>query len=170
MYNTASTALRAPPAYALRLLGFDVKAKGRVAGSGTLNDSVAGNRSFEMWKNIDGTAATPTLTLEWMMRKGYKKMSEKRYREFLEESCKEKGVYILTIGWRGGGGHATVLQRFEDGTLSYIEPQAFDSLQGARRSIDELCEKGAATPFYKRGVMRVDNKLFDTDFLSLFDK
>ena len=158
------------PAYALRLLGFDVKAKGRVAGSGTLNDSVAGNRSFEMWKNIDGTTATPTLTLEWMMRKGYKKSTEKRYREFLEESCKERGVYILTIGWRGGGGHATVLQRFEDGTLSYIEPQAFDSLQGARRSIDELCEKGAATPFYKRGVMRVDNKLFDTDFLSLFDK
>lgn len=158
------------PAYALRLLGFDVKAKGRVAGSGTLNDSVASNRSFEMWKNIDGTAATPTLTLEWMTRKGYKKMTEKRYREFLEESCKEKGVYILTIGWRGGGGHATVLQRFEDGTLSYIEPQAFDSLQGARRSIDELCEKGATTPFYKRGVMRVDNKLFDTDFLSLFDK
>ena len=77
--------------------------------------------------------------------------------------------YIFSAG-RGGGGHATVLQRFEDGTLSYIEPQAFDSLQGARRSIDELCEKGAATPFYKRGVMRVDNKLFDTDFLSLFDK
>ena len=123
-----------------------------------------------MGKNIDGTEATPTLKVEWVMREGYKRMAEKRYRECLEESCKEKGVYILTIGWRVGGGHATVLQRFEDGTLSYIEPQAFDSLQGARRSIDELCEKGAATPFYKRGVMRVDNKLFDTDFLSLFDK
>lgn len=158
------------PAYALRLLGFDVKAKGRIAGSGTLNDSAANNRSFEMWKNIDGTSAKPTLTLEWMTQKGYKKMTEKRYREFLEECCDETGVYILTIGWRRGGGHATVIQRFEDGTLSYIEPQVFDTTQGARRTIDELCSNGATMPFYKRGVMRVDNKLFNPEFISLFDK
>lgn len=116
------------PAYALRLMGFDVKAKGRVAGSGSLNDSVARNRSFEMWKNADGTAATPNLTYDWMLAKGYKTMTAKRYKEYFEECCADEGVYVLTIGWRGGGGHATILQRFADGELKYIEPQAYDEI------------------------------------------
>lgn len=50
------------PTYALRLKGFDIKAKGRIPGSGSLNDSVAYGRSFEMWQNTDGSAAQPTLT------------------------------------------------------------------------------------------------------------
>lgn len=158
------------PTYALRLMGFDLKAKGRVDGSGSLNDQVAYNKSFEMWKNADGSVAVPALTLDWMNNKKYKTMTEKRYREYFDECCKEEGVYVLTIGWRGGGGHATILQRFADGTLAYIEPQAYDAKQGARRSIDELCKKGATKPYYKRGILRVDNKIFDKKYLSLFDK
>lgn len=123
-----------------------------------------------MWKNADGSVAVPTLTLDWMNNKKYKTMTEKRYREYFDECCKEEGVYVLTIGWRGGGGHATILQRFADGTLAYIEPQAYDAKQGARRSIDELCKKGATKPYYKRGILRVDNKILDKKYLSLFDK
>lgn len=158
------------PAYALRLMGFDIKAKGRVVGSGSLNDSVAYGRSFEMWKNTDGSAAQPTLTYDWMVAKGYKTMTPKRYKEFFRESCKEVGVYILTIGWKGGGGHATVLQRFADGSLKYIEPQEYDSIQGAKRDLDGLCLNGATRPHPSRGLLRVDDKIFDAAFLSLFDK
>ena len=158
------------PTYALRLKGFDIKAKGRIPGSGSLNDSVAYGRSFEMWQNTDGSAAQPTLTYNWMMSKGYKSMTPKRYKEYFEESCKEVGVYILTIGWKGGGGHATVLQRFADGSLKYIEPQEYDSIQGAKRELDELCINGASKPHPSRGLLRVDNKMFDVAFLPLFDK
>lgn len=157
------------PAYMLRLRGFDVKAKGRVAGSGSLNDSVAHNRSFEMWKNADGTASQPTLTAAWMQSKGYASMNAERYREYFNEACAEQGVYVLTIGWRKGGGHATILLRDKDGELYYIEPQAYDSQQGARRTIDELCNDGSEYPLSKRGVLRIDDKIFDTSFLPLFD-
>lgn len=157
------------PAYMLRLRGFDVKAKGRVAGSGSLNDSVAYNRSFEMWKNADGTASQPTLTAAWMQSKGYASMTPERYREYFNEACADQGVYVLTIGWRKGGGHATILLRDTDGELYYIEPQAYDSQQGARRTIDELCNDGSAYPLSKRGVLRIDDKIFDTSFLPLFD-
>lgn len=158
------------PTYALRLMGFNVTAKGRVAGSGSLNDYVAYGRSFDMWKNVDGSATTPTITYDWMLSKGYKTMTAKRYREYFEESCPEEGVYVLTIGWKGGGGHATILQRLNNGELKYIEPQVYDSSQGAMRDIAELCRDGSTKPHPRRGVLRVDNKVFDTAFLPLFDK
>lgn len=156
------------PAYVLRLMGFNVTAKANTKNS--LSEYLSRQRSFEAWTNTDGSPAVPTLTYDWMIAKGYKQMSKKRYAEYFEECCKETGVYILTIGWKGGGGHATVLQRFEDGTLKYIEPQVYSERSGAKRSIDELCESGATKPYPKRGVLRVDNKLFDTKFASIFDK
>ena len=156
------------PAYALRLLGFDIKAKGRTPG--TKMDYLAYQRSFEAWKNTNGTPAVPILTYDWMLSKNYTQMSPKRYEEYFNEVCKETGVYILTIGWKGGGGHATILQRFADGTLSYIEPQHFVESAGAKRSISELCQSGAIKPIKTRGILRVDDKLFNTDFIDIFDK
>ena len=156
------------PAYALRLMGFDVTAKGNTAGS--LSEYLSHQRSFEAWKNADGSKCAPVLTFDWMLDKGYKTMTKKRYREYFEEACKDEGVYVLTIGWRGGGGHATILQRDADGVLSYIEPQEFDSDKGAKRTIDELCESGSTKPISTRGVLRVDNKVFDLKFISIFDK
>lgn len=156
------------PAYVLRLLGFNITAKPNTRGS--LSEYLSRQRSFEAWTNIDGSKPTPTLTREWMDKKGYKQMTKKRYEEFFQESCQEVGVYILTIGWKGGGGHATILQRFKDGTLKYIEPQAYSSAVGAKKSIEELSESGATRPIATRGVMRVDNKLFNTKFASIFDK
>lgn len=156
------------PAYALRLMGFDVKAKGNTTGS--LSEYLSRQHSFEAWKNSDGTECTPILTNSWMVSKKYKTMTEKRYREYFNECCKEEGVYILTIGWRGGGGHATILQRMKDGTLAYIEPQEYNDKKGAARSIDELCKSGATKPLATRGILRVDNKIFNTKFISIFDK
>ena len=97
-------------------------------------------------------------------------MTPARYAEYFNESCREEGVYILTIGWKEGGGHATILQRFSDGSLKYIEPQSFDDMKGMARDVDELCQKGMGNPAPTRGILRVDNKLFNIDFLSLFDK
>ena len=156
------------PAYMLRLRGFDVTAKGKTKGS--LQEYLSRQHSFEAWSNADGSDSTPTLTYDWMNAKGYKTMTAKRYKEYFEECCKEEGVYILTIGWKGGGGHATILQRFADGDLKYIEPQHYDKDKGTRRNIDELCALGETRPYPKRGILRVDNKIFNIKFLSIFDK
>ncbi len=56
--------------------------------------------------------------------------------EFFNEICKDPGVYMLSIGWKGGGGHATILQRFADGSLRYIEPQHDNSKGSGRESHD----------------------------------
>ena len=156
------------PAYALRLMGFNVTAKANTPNS--LSEYLSHQRSFEAWKNIDGSAVTPVLTYDWMIQHGYKTMTASRYRKYFEESCNETGVYILTIGWKGGGGHATILQRFDDGELRYIEPQHYDAKIGAKRPIDELCNNGDKDPYPKRGILRVDNKLFEEKYLSIFDK
>lgn len=96
-------------------------------------------------------------------------MNEKRWVEFFNETCKEVGVYGLSIGWKRGGGHMTVLQRFKDGTLRYIEPQ-HDNSQDKTRDLNYLAKYGATRQHDCRGIMRLDNKLFDCSFLDIFDK
>lgn len=158
------------PAYALRLRGFDVKAKGKTPGS-KLEYLSRGMNAWEVWKNADGTQARHTSINDWLKTKGYTKMTTKRYMEFFNEVCKEEGVYELSIGWKRGGGHATILQRFKNGELRYIEPQS-DNSDGSGmewKNVRYLGENGAANSHDCRGIMRIDNKLFNLDFISIFD-
>lgn len=158
------------PAYALRLRGFDITAKGNTPGS-KLEYLSNGMNVWEAWRNPDGTAASHISMNDWMASKGYQKLTAKRYREFFEEICKEEGVYELSIGWKGRGGHATILQRFKNGELRYIEPQE-DNSQGSGmewKDIAYLCENGASSVHRCRGIMRIDNKLFNLNFISIFD-
>jgi hypothetical protein len=94
-----------------------------------------------------------------------------RYKQFFEESCKDSGTYVVTIKWKGGqGAHATIIERFDDGSLWYVEPQSYNTSTGALRDIMELCNNGAASAVGPRGVMRVDDKLFKLAYLSIFEK
>lgn len=157
------------PAYALRLRGFDITAKGNTPGS-KLEYLSNGMNTWEVWKNQDGTAASHVSMNDWMASKGYQKMTARRYREFFEENCKEEGVYELSIGWKRGGGHATILQRFKNGELRYIEPQE-DNSKGSGlewKDVSYLCENGASSVHRCRGIMRIDNKLFNISFISIF--
>ena len=155
------------PAYALRLKGFNIWAKGNTKGS--LSEWISRQRSFEIWENQDGTPVNPVLTVDWMKKKGVTRMTPTQYKKYFEETCKEEGVYVLTIGWDGGGGHATIIQRFADGTLSYIEPQVYDG-RNARRQLKEIYNYGDRNPISTRGILRVDDKNFKLKFLSIFDK
>ena len=158
------------PAYALRLRGFNLTAKGRTPGSQL--EYLSNGHAFEVWNNVDGTPAKHLSMNDWMAGKGYQKMTSKRYLEFFEEACKDEGVYELSIGWKMRGGHATILQRFADGELRYIEPQK-DNSKGTKdewKNVAYLCENGAPKVHQCRGIMRIDNKLFNLNFISIFDK
>lgn len=156
------------PTYALREKGFNITAKGRHATP--KNEQIAHSRSFEVWKNADGTDAKPTLLSDWANSKGYIKMSEKRYREFYNENTKEPGTYIVTVAWSKKNGHATILKRLKTGKLVYIEPQQyFGDAIGATHPIDDLCHAYSKIVSGK-GIMRVDDKLFDPDWCSIFEK
>ena len=58
------------PAYALRLKGFDITAKGNTPGS-KLDYLSRGTNAWEVWKNIDGTQAKHTSITGWMASKQY---------------------------------------------------------------------------------------------------
>lgn len=157
-------------AYVLRLRGFDVKAKGNPETDGNLNTWLSECHSFDIWNNPDGTKATPIYTREWMEKNGIEQMSPQDYRMFFEQSCKERGVYILTLAWKGGGGHATILQRDDDGRLYYIEPQLFESFKGesGRRSLEDLVYELSPVQPPEKGIMRVDDKVFNVKYAPLF--
>lgn len=159
------------PAYLLRSQGFDITAKSNIPGS-KLEYLSRGMKVWEAWKNIDGTPAKHTTINGWLAAKGYKQMTQKRYLQFFDETCKEEGIYELSIGWKGGGGHATILQRFANGELRYIEPQLDNSKGSGREShnLDYLGKYGAANVHNCRGIMRIDDKLFNIDYIEIFDK
>lgn len=159
------------PAYALRIMGLAVTAKPNTPKS-KLDYLSRGMQCWETWKNIDGTPAKHTSMNSWLLGKGYKQMSPKRYLEFFDEVCKDTGIYELSIGWKGGGGHATILQRFSDGKLRYIEPQADNSIGSGYewKNLDYLANMGASSNHECRGIMRIDNKLFNIDFIDIFNK
>lgn len=156
------------PAYHLRERGFNVWAKGKVKGSGSLNDKASRNW-FGMWKNVDGTPAQPTTISKWMKDKMYLEMNEKRYAAFFEEACKEQGTYAVGVSWKGSGGHATIFKRMADGKLYYIEPQRYQEAKGMLRDIAEICKAAKSSNFHSLdGVLRLDDKLFDVSWADLF--
>lgn len=157
------------PTYVLREWGFNIKARGRKETAH--NNKIAFGRSFDVWYQPNGRIAPHTTYREWMDDHKYKEMTEKRYKEFFNDNTKEEGTYIVTIGWKGGGGHATILKRKHDGSLVYIEPQHYIKSQGMERKVNDLYFWGKAKYDYgERGIMRVDNKIFDVKWADIFDK
>lgn len=168
-------------AYALRLRGFDVKAKGNPgeAHQDSLNYQISNAIKYnDVWQNIDGSKVEPIHTDDWMNKNGIVAMTTNDYRRYFDETCKETGVYVVMVRWIGDeGGHATILQRDKNGILYYIEPQVFDSSKGVdgKRSLEDLLmfsdgsQKLFSNPSHGYGVLRVDNKIFNTKYANLFE-
>ena len=159
-------------AYALRLMGFDVKAKGNKLF--TKNRWLSKSHSFDIWKNPDGTKPSPSTTQDWMKKNNVTSMTPDSYRKYFDETCSEPGVYIVTVQWAEDGGHATILQREEDGQLYYIEPQVYYGNGDGRHSVDDLIFRNgnmnlSASPPSGKGILRVDDKMLDPEYASLFE-
>ncbi len=159
------------PAYVLRTLGFDITAKSNTPGS-KLDYLSRGFNAWEVWQNPDGTPAKHYSVNTWLREKGYKQMTDQRWIKYFNEACKEPGIYGLSIGWKGSGGHMTILQRFENGELRYIEPQHDNSKGSGResRNLAYLARAGASRQHECRGIMRIDNKLFNLSYIEIFNK
>ena len=157
-------------AYVMRKQGWNVVAKGNPEEKDNLNYKIS-HDPFVVWKNADGTRPTPTLYSDYMKKNHLSKMTSDDYKAFFEEACKEKGIYQVEVLLRGGG-HATILQRDDDG-LHFIEPQIYEPYytdnQG-RRNIDDLTDRMASWQWSNWGVMRVDDKLFDPKYAGIFEK
>lgn len=161
------------PAYVLREMGFNIFAKGNPEKRGNLNYWISKQHSFDVWKNADGAKPQPLNTYQWMQSKKYKQMTPQRYAEYIDEATRNEGTYIITIAWKGNkGGHATILKRLGNGKVVYIEPQLYLKEKGTTRDIMELCNEGARswTSVYYKGIMRVDDKLFDPQYADIFTR
>lgn len=161
------------PAYVLREMGFNIFAKGNPEKRGNLNYWISKQHSFDTWKNTDGSKPQPLNTYQWMQSKKYKQMTPQRYAEYIDEATRNEGTYIITIAWKGNkGGHATILKRLGNGKVVYIEPQLYLKEKGTTRDIMELCNEGARswTSVYYKGIMRVDDKLFDPQYADIFTR
>lgn len=166
-------------AYALRLRGFDVKAKGNVGGSGSLNEKISSADAYlDVWRNQDGSKVKLSHTDDWMKTNNIQEMTIDDYKAYFEDVCKEQGVYVVMVRWKdSSSGHATILQRDTDGILYYIEPQRYERSKGenGKRSLDDLLmtstgkQKLSLSPTHGYGVLRVDNKIFNTEYSSLFE-
>ena len=155
------------PAYLLRTRGLPVVAKGNTRGS--LVEAVMKGGWMRLFTNIDGSPIEMQSTQKWAEAKKYKAMTPQRYKEFFEESCKEPGIYYLGISWRRRGAHATILQRTADGRLLYVEPQA-DNSDKDRTTLLSLLQGGTTRLSPYDGVFRIDDKLFNLEYVSIFTK
>lgn len=165
------------PTYMMRLMGFNVTADNY---SNPLVEYLSkGLQCWEKWLNADGTQATWVELNQWKNARGYKDMTTLRYKKFIEDVCKEEGVYEMSIGWARGGGHSTIIQRFADGSLKRVDAQVYcQRYYGVdeKMSLANLCKYGEAhskgwnVPFIDRcrGIMRIDNKLFNPAFAKIF--
>ena len=166
-------------AYVLRSQGFKVTAKGRTIpkkGERPIDHTYeisCKTNMFKAWKNPDGTEATPTTVQSWMKKKKLSQMTPALYKEFIEENTQEEGIYIYNVGWRGkdgekGGAHTTIIQRWRDEHgelhLDNIEPQ-----NGKISDLGKICRCATPWPQESKAIMRVDNKVFNSEYLDIFE-
>lgn len=154
--------------YILRSMGFDVQAKANIPANKSVQTLSMGMATWRKWK--DGEALHTSMR-SWMDGKGYVRMTATRYVEFLTECMTEEGIYEFNVGYKGGGGHSTLLRKLKDGTIERIEQQCFtteplfDFLNGLT-STPHLYKNA---PNEVRGIMRVDNALFDALYSAIFE-
>lgn len=162
------------PAYALREWGFNVYAKGNTQKWGDLSYYLSkGDNWLETWTEKDGTPVSITSFKDYLRaHPSWKHMTQQRYLQYFDEVCKEEGTYEVGLSWEPRGGHCTIVKRFSDGSIKYIEPQE-DNSNGSgfeEKDIKYLCERMRKAPILKDGAIKVSDKLLNMKYVSIFLK
>lgn len=162
------------PAYALREWGFNIHAKGNTQKIGDLSYYLShGDNWLETWTEKDGSPVSITSFKDFQRaHPGWKHMTQQRYLQYFDDVCKEEGTYEVGLSWEPRGGHCTIVKRFSDGSLKYIEPQE-DNSDGSgfeEKDIKYLCEKMMKDPILKDGAIKISDKLLNLKYVSIFLK
>jgi hypothetical protein len=162
------------PAYALREWGFNIYAKGNTKALGDLSNYLSkGDNWLETWTEKDGSAVSITSFKDYLKaHPSWKHMTQQRYLQYFDDVCKEEGTYEVGLSWEPRGGHCTIVKRFNDGSLKYIEPQE-DNSDGSgfeEKDIKYLCEKMRKDPILKDGAIKISDKLLNLKYVSIFLK
>lgn len=162
------------PAYALREWGFNIYAKGNTKALGDLSNYLSkGNNWLETWKEKDGSAVSITSFKDYLKaHPSWKHMTQQRYLQYFDDVCKEEGTYEVGLSWEPRGGHCTIVKRFSDGSIKYIEPQE-DNSEGSgfeEKNIKYLCANMRKDPILKDGAIKVSDKLLNIKYVSIFLK
>lgn len=162
------------PAYALREWGFNVYAKGNTQKRGDLSYYLShGDNWLETWTEKDGSPVSITSFKDYLKaHPSWKHMTQQRYLQYFDEVCKEEGTYEVGLSWESRGGHCTIVKRFSDGSIKYIEPQE-DNSDGSgfeEKDIKYLCERMRKDPILKDGAIKVSDKLLNMKYFSIFLK
>lgn len=162
------------PAYALREWGFNIYAKGNTKALGDLSNYLSkGNNWLETWTEKDGSAVSITSFKDYLKaHPSWKHMTQQRYIQYFDDVCKEEGTYEVGLSWEPRGGHCTIVKRFSDGSIKYIEPQE-DNSEGSgfeEKDIKYLCANMRKDPILKDGAIKVSDKLLNIKYVSIFLK
>lgn len=162
------------PAYALREWGFNIYAKGNTKALGDLSNYLSkGNNWMETWTEKDGSAVSITSFKDYLKaHPSWKHMTQQRYLQYFDDVCKEEGTYEVGLSWEPRGGHCTIVKRFSDGSIKYIEPQE-DNSEGSgfeEKDIKYLCANMRKDPILKDGAIKVSDKLLNMKYVSIFLK
>jgi hypothetical protein len=147
--------------YILRTMGFNVQAKPCTEANANVLKLSHGQCAWEKW--VNGRASYMP-TMEWMQAKGYEKMTNSSYLEFIEENTQEAGIYEFLLGYSTGGGHSTLLRRLNNGHIEIIDQQLICDML-----LKQFASSLTAMPIYAHGIMRVDNALFNAAFCDIVD-
>jgi hypothetical protein len=162
------------PAYALREWGFNIYAKGNTKALGDLSNYLSkGNNWLETWTEKDGSAVSITSFKDYLKaHPSWRHMTQQRYLQYFDDVCKEEGTYEVGLSWEPRGGHCTIVKRFSDGSIKYIEPQE-DNSEGSgfeEKDIKYLCANMRKDPILKDGAIKVSDKLLNIKYVSIFLK
>lgn len=162
------------PAYALREWGFNIYAKGNTKALGDLSYYLSkGNNWLDTWTEKDGSAVSITSFKDYLKaHTSWKHMTQQRYLQYFDDVCKEEGTYEVGLSWEPRGGHCTIVKRFSDGSIKYIEPQE-DNSEGSgfeEKDIKYLCANMRKDPILKDGAIKVSDKLLNMKYVSIFLK
>ena len=119
------------------------------------------------WDKWIGGKRSYHRTYDWMAKQGLKSMNEAAYMKFLDQYTKETGIYEFNVGYRGGGGHSTLLERKADGSLIRIEQQTTSRYSTLGNLLKCLMP---VPPMSVRGIMRVDNAMFNPKYAGIVRK
>lgn len=167
------------PVYMLRLQGFNVKATGHYDKGSAF---YLGDHCFEAWLNKDGSPVKISSAKDWLAKapdEGYdlrdgvvnKKMYNKRWKDFINQETKEPGVYAIGVDWKENkDGHITIIHRFKDGKLSLVDPQFYNNIRNEYQiDLEDIYIRATRTPGDGDGIVRIDDKLFNTKFIDIID-